>query len=262
MPDGTPGWYREARRLAGSARWVWRERGPRYFAGDVADMAVAYATYPVRRRQFANEAFELGGRRLLYARHHYNRAWRNERSVELALAFEFLAHARGRVLEVGNVLAHYGCSGHDVLDKYEESPGVVNADIVDFVPDKPYDAILSISTLEHVGWDERPREPDKPLRAYRNLRAMLAPEGTMLVTCPLGQNPHLDAMIQAGELDFPVRHYLLRTNAHNDWQEAGLAEVAGARYGSPYRNANALFVGIVPGVGEGQRPSPTGPSDD
>lgn len=237
---------REARRLVASARFSLRERGPRFLIGDAFDLAASYVTYPVAARKRGLRTFSVGDREYRYASDHYNRAWRNERAVELALGRAFLAENRGlRLLEVGNVLAHYGAVGHDVLDKYEDAPNVINDDIVDFVADPPYEAILSISTLEHVGWDERPREPDKTLRAYRALRSMLAPGGAMLLTCPIGQNPHLDEYIQQEELDFPLRHYLQRVSRDNEWREVDREAVRGAQYHRPYRNANALFVGIV-----------------
>jgi hypothetical protein len=134
---------------------------------------------------------------------------------------------------------------HDILDKYEESPGVLNEDIVDFAPDVPYEAVLCISTLEHVGWDEKPRERDKCLRAYQNLRKILAPEGAMLLTSPVGQNAFLDDYIAEQALDFPEIHYLKRISKDNTWREVTLAEVRGSKYHDPFRNANALFVGIV-----------------
>src|SRR2546430_9278756 len=56
----------------------------------------------------------------------------------------------------------------------------------------PYDLIVSVSTLEHVGYDEDPREPDKAARAVRNLLGLLAPGGTMLATIPIGHNRDLD----------------------------------------------------------------------
>ena len=240
---------REVRRLWDSARWQLKERGPKETMADAAHFAWSYVVYPVRKRSFEGETFEFAGRQLPYFRHHYNRAWTNERSVELALAFDFLErNDRGRILEVGHVLAHHGRGGHDVVDKYEQSPGVVNVDIVDFTPDARYDVIVSISTLEHVGFDERPREPDKTLRAYRRLREVLAPGGAMLLTCPMGYNPHLDEFIRDGRLDFPEIHYLRRVSKENHWAEVDLAEVKDARYGEPFRNANAVFVGIVPGL--------------
>jgi|SRR5581483_4845143 len=238
---------REARRLWNSAKFIYGERGLRWLVGDTIDLASSYITYPFRSAGVASRTFEIGGRRLHYVCHHYNRAWRNERSVELALAFDFLERQQGRLLlEVGNVLSHYRSDlHHDVLDKYERSPNVLNEDIVDFEPAVPYEAVLSISTLEHVGWDERPREPDKVLRAYHQLRKILAEGGAMLVTCPLGQNPHLDRYVAEQALDFPERHYLLRVSKDNEWREVGLDEVRGARYHEPFRNANALFVGVV-----------------
>jgi hypothetical protein len=238
---------REARRLWQSTKFIYGERGVRWLAGDTVDFVSSYVMYPVRSRRVGERTFEIGGRQLHYVSHYYNRAWRNERSVELALAFDYLDRHRGeRLLEIGNVLSHYRSQAdHDVLDKYERSPGVVNVDIVDFTPRKPYDGVVSISTLEHVGWDERPREPEKVLRAYRQMRTFVAPGGTMLVTCPIGQNPHLDEYIAEGRIDFPERHYLLRVSKDNDWREVGLEDVKGARYHEPFRNANALFVGMV-----------------
>jgi len=94
-------------------------------------------------------------------------------------------HPDERILEVGNVLAHYYPHQHDVLDKYEQAPGVMNGDVVDFRPGKLYDLIVSISTLEHVGWDEEPRDPLKFLRGVEHLTTLLAPGGRMLVTLPI-----------------------------------------------------------------------------
>lgn len=68
------------------------------------------------------------------------------------------------MLEVGNVLSHYFPIHHDIVDKYEVCPGVINQDIADFLPQEKYDLILSISTVEHVGWDEQPQEPTKLLQ--------------------------------------------------------------------------------------------------
>jgi hypothetical protein len=238
---------REARRLVASAKFAYQDRGPRFLAGDAADFAASYLTYPFLIGKRRGRTFDVGATAIAYATDHYNRAWRNERAVELALGRRFLdLHHGKRVLEVGNVMAHYGSYAHDVLDKYEDSPGVMNEDIVDFAPERPYDAILSISTLEHVGWDERPREPDKTLRAYRQLRKALADDGAMLLTCPIGQNAYLDDYIAEDALDFPERHYLKRISADNVWREVSLGEVKGSQYHEPYRNANALFIGVVP----------------
>ncbi len=239
---------RELRRLVDSARFHLGERGVKGVADEVVDVARAYATYPLARRTRAGRTLLFAGRPIPEVMHHYNRAWRNERTVELSLARDFLAGTTpGRTLEIGNVLSHYGPVDHSILDKYEHSPGVINEDIVDFTPEVPYDRVVSISTLEHVGWDERPREPDKVLRAYRNIRTLVGDEGAILLTCPLGQNPHLDEYLHAGEIDFPVQRWLRRISDDNRWEECESEDVKGAKYGEPYRNANAVFVGVAPG---------------
>ncbi|MBA3653236.1 MAG: hypothetical protein H0W70_03470 [Actinobacteria bacterium] len=224
------------------------EQGVAGAVAEVADVARSYALYPFLHRRWEREPLRFRGLDLRYTRHHYNRAWRNERSVELTLALDFLAQTPpGRTIEIGNVLSHYVPVSHDILDKYEVSPGVMNVDIVDYRPDEKYARVVSVSTLEHVGWDERPREPDKVVRAYRAIRDLVCDGGSILLTCPLGQNPHLDEYIHSGAIDFPIQTAIKRISRDNRWLEVPLSEVHGARYGAPYRNANALFVGIVPG---------------
>ena len=44
-------------------------------------------------------------------------------------------------------------------------------------PTKLYDLIISISTLEHIGWDEAPRDDTKILRALDNLMSLLSENG-------------------------------------------------------------------------------------
>src|SRR4051794_26733764 len=76
--------------------------------------------------------FRLDGRDHPYAVEPYNATWRNERTVEVTLLRDALQrHRGGRVLELGNVMAHYGHVGHDVVDRYEAAPGVHNVDILD-----------------------------------------------------------------------------------------------------------------------------------
>ena len=69
----------------------------------------------------------------------------------------------------------------------------------------------------------------------------------MLLTCPIGQNRYLDEYIQDGADRLP-RAPLPPSGsaATTEWREVELSDVKGARYHSPYRNANAVFVGIVP----------------
>jgi hypothetical protein len=112
----------------------------------------------------SRKTFIFNGKTYYYFVHKYNTTWKNERAVEVPIIWDIVReHYRQgkRVLEVGNVLSHYFRIFHDVLDKYEVAEGVINQDVVDFKPAWKYDLIVSISTLEHVGWDEEPKEPEK-----------------------------------------------------------------------------------------------------
>lgn len=148
-----------------------------------------------RQKRRPARHFELHGVQYPQLVHYYNRTWRNERAVEIPLAVAFLDAHPGPALEVGNVLVNYGPIGHVVVDKYEKGAAVVNVDVVDYHPDTRFAAIVAVSTLEHVGWDEDITDATKILRAVRSLRGLLTPTGRMLVTCPLSYNPYLDGLI-------------------------------------------------------------------
>lgn len=127
--------------------------------------------------------------------HMYNCTWLNERGAELAVVRNWLG--RGSMLEVGNVLSHYDIAPpHRIVDRYEHGPGVENVDVFDVTGS--FDQIVAISTLEHVRWDEDPREDGGSQAALEHLRSLLAPGGRMLVTIPTGHNPPLDEWLLAG----------------------------------------------------------------
>ncbi|MBV9664980.1 MAG: methyltransferase domain-containing protein [Actinobacteria bacterium] len=171
----------------------------------------------------------------------YNTTWRNERAVEIPLALHFLSAHPGSLLEVGNVLPFYGRAGHTVVDKYEVSPGVLNVDVVEYEPPERFDAIVCISTLEHVGWDEVPRDPPKFLRALTHLRTLLAPGGRMLVTCPLAYNEFLDAGIADGRFAPAHESFLLRTGRR--WHQTDSANArASGRYLGETWGGTAIWV--------------------
>jgi SAM-dependent methyltransferase len=193
-----------------------------------------------------SRTFTFQGRSCKYFYHRHNTTWRNARAVELPIIWEIVRNHRGkRILEVGNVLSHYFPVSHDVLDKYEKGEGVINKDVVDFKPSTKYDLIVSISTLEHVGWDERPRDPMKVLRAVESLVDCLAPSGKLAVTFPLAYNPELDKLLKDGKLQFTGQRYLKRVSRDNRWKEVEWEDVRDARYGYPYPRANALVIGTI-----------------
>lgn len=197
-----------------------------------------------RRRK----TFILDGRKYRQFWHPYNTTWDNERCVEIPVVASQWVRARAagrRVLEVGNVLQHYGFSGHDMVDKYEHAKGVVNEDVLDFKPTAGgYDLVVSISTFEHIGWDEVPFDPPKLWRALRRANTVLLnPGGRSIATVPLGQNAALDRALRRGESLFARQSFLKRVST-SDWVQCGLDEAVRAEYGSPFPCGNAVLIGF------------------
>jgi SAM-dependent methyltransferase len=232
----TLGRWRTARQVVAERGWLYLLR-----------IAALWAASPLWRPYYKvfPRSFEFAAARHTYFLHNYNLTWSNERAVEIPIVRALLAEHRGRhILEVGNVLSHYSAGDHEVLDKFETGPSVTNEDVVAFRSPVPYDLIVSISTLEHVGWDEEPKDPGKILRAVANLGEQLAPGGRMLVTLPLGYNPDMDALLARDAIPFTHR-YCLRRQGWCDWREVPWEEIAGSRYGEGWPGARGLVIGIT-----------------
>ena len=68
-------------------------------------------------------SFSYAGRTHPLFHHPYHYTWLNERAVEVPVFRALVAgQAPAHVLEVGNVLSHYGPVGHEVVDRYERAP--------------------------------------------------------------------------------------------------------------------------------------------
>jgi cyclopropane fatty-acyl-phospholipid synthase-like methyltransferase len=165
--------------------------------------------------------------------------------VEIPIVNEYIKQSTAdKVLEVGNVLPHYFKYGHTVIDKFEKAKGVINVDAIDYKPSTRFDRIISISTIEHIGWDDHPRDDKKIPVAIDVLKNLLAAGGKLIVTAPMGYNPNLDNMIRSGILNFTEQFFLKRINAYGEWEEIEMTDTTGAEYGKPFPCANVLFVGI------------------
>jgi hypothetical protein len=193
--------------------------------------------------------FTFQGRPYHYLYHHCSTTWKNERAVEVPIILEKVQSCQGgRILEVGNVLSHYVPFQHDIVDKYEKVDGVINQDVVDFQPaeNEKYDLIVSISTMEHVGWDEKPRDPMKIPLALENLTTKcLAPGGEIVITLPIGYNTYLDKLLKENKIRFTEQYYLKRISDDNKWIEVGVGEAREAKYGAPFPYANMVAIGVI-----------------
>jgi hypothetical protein len=215
-----------------------------------------FTNYVRHRALRWQRSFTLAGLAYSYHLGRYNTTWHHERAVEVPVAWEILRWFEPeKVLEVGNVLPHYFKTSHTVLDKDEADPRVVNTDVVDYKTDRRFDLIISISTLEHVGFDySEVVEPHKILLAIDHLRGLLSDHGRLLITLPMGYNPHLDELLRDGTLRFDRLLAMERITPDNRWRETSWANVASARYDDPYRGANGLVFGIIGADGESDLP--------
>lgn len=223
---------------------VYKTRGIFYLIRSGIYSIFFFVFYKIRRQN----TFSLQGRKYQYFCSLPNSTWLNERSVEIPIMMDIVSkyHSR-KILEIGNVLSNYFNFEHDIVDKYEIKDGVINQDVVDFKRPEKYDLIVSISTLEHVGWDEIPREEMKIPRVIQNLKGLVRPkDGMIIVTLPLGYNMALDRIIRDGLIQFTSEYYLRRVSKNNRWEEVSKKAVQNAKYvNGRYPHATGLLVGII-----------------
>jgi SAM-dependent methyltransferase len=233
-----------ARRAARSAA----DRGPLPVLADCVSWAGRWILGRARAGRPARDTFRYDGADHAYLHHRYHYTWLNERAVEVPLAGAVLdrALAEGtdpaRVLEVGNVLAHYRPVRHTVVDKYEQGPGVRNVDVADLDLPGRYDLVLAVSTLEHVGLDEDVLDPEKPARAIDRLVSALAPGGRLWCTVPVGYNPELDRRLREDGLGFTRLTALRRLDRANRWAQVPVEDVWGIGYDRLLYTAHAVVV--------------------
>lgn len=184
---------------------------------------------------------EYGGKRIDYVVEPYNLTCANERCVELGIIEGALPDS-GKVLEVGHVWGHYRDHDFHVVDKYEQAAGVDNSDFLDLPEDRKYDFVFSISTFEHIGWDEEPRTPEKVGDALAKVPKLLAPGGTAVITMPVGWNPWLDEQLSSGGITADRIDWYVRNGLFCSWRNASREEGVAQKYGSPHAAANGLIV--------------------
>lgn len=204
--------------------------------------------YKIYVEKFRDSTFKFNGIEYKYFIDRYSCTWSNERAVEVPIFTKILGKAlksNKRTLEIGRVLDHYleNDGKWDVLDKYEKSEGVIIEDILDYIPADKYDLVISISTMEHVGFDEENGDSQKVVSAIDNiLNNIVSHNGNFVFSVPLGFNSFLDDKIYSGMLPTQNIKYLKR-DGRMRWHESDLKEVKGSVYGDPhYVSANAVAV--------------------
>lgn len=199
---------------------------------------------PVIISTLPRRTFRYKGEDLEYVYHRYNMTWASERCVEVPIGRWWVRRfAPEATLEVGNVLSHYGPVQHHILDKFERAPGVINEDILAYRPAAKYRLIFSISTFEHIGFDDEAdgSSAEKILKAIEACRRLLTADGKLVITIPINYNPELDESIAREKLPTNERTFLSRV-AYTNWVETDQASALKARYKEPFPYANAIMV--------------------
>lgn len=210
-----------------------------------------FPAYKVFLRKSVNTQFKFDEKTYTYAIHPYNVTWVSERAVEVPIILDYIYSALAknkRILEVGNVMAHYKLDDTEwkIVDKYEKGKNVVNADIVDFVDSTKYDLIFSVSTMEHVGFDEEDIDDTKVAKALNHVqKTLLEKNGLFIFTVPIGYNKSLDQQLFNNSLKNVSKIIYLKRLKKLKWVQTNKSEVKSCVYGSPYAGGNALAVVFV-----------------
>ena len=196
-----------------------------------------------------HKKFTFNKKEYKYFYHLYNRTVAGERVVEIPLALDILDKYKDKdILEVGNVMSHYIRTNYPILDLHEKGRTVVNKDVISFNLKKKFDLILSVSTMEHVGFSKRYWEPKKPKKFSKgivNLKKHLKKNGELFVTFPLFYNDYISDLILKKKDPFTKRYFFKRTSHLNEWKQISFSEaIKGNSYEGYFANANILFIGV------------------
>lgn len=199
---------------------------------------------PKRRHTFFHRGIELP-----YLYHSYNYASHNMRSVEVPIVCYYLALMRAqnpnaRVLEFGNVLEHYMVRDWPVLDIKEKRQGIINADVMAWEPPQRYDLIMSISTIEHVGFGAYAEYTASvlPCQVVSRLKSWLTPDGVLIATVPAGYNKQLDHEIIMGKLGIDYNWFMRRINDANEWGDCTLQEWAVMPFNGKWKWGSGMVI--------------------
>ena len=168
--------------------------------------------------------FRFNSKQYEYFKHPYNNAAENMRTLEVPIIHEYLRHqsAFDYILEIGNVLSHYGKTTWDIIDLKE---GPIKQDLMTWEPQTQYDLIVSISTVEHIN--------ASPEDIIQKIRSLLTLGGKAIITLPTGYNPEWDKSLLGGELNVIVVGCMERRD-DNSWIECSLWDAVK----KPYRQGS------------------------
>jgi len=197
--------------------------------------------------------FVFRGKEYVYLNHPYNLAYQCERAVEIPIVWSKFQGVEGKILEIGNTLSHYYQANHEIIDKYETGTEIINEDFMRFNPQARYDLIVSISTIEHIGFDEEPQDKTKTQEALKNIERLLSKKGCAIVTVPFPYNPELDDIIARKRIAGWDWGFLMKIGAR-EWVEVSIEKAKTAKFNYPFPHANCIAVGVFNNAEWGPKP--------
>ena len=178
--------------------------------------------------------FNFAGMALEYLKHNYNDADKNMRTVEVPIIIALMKRHKdvAHFLEIGNVLSHYIPVDHLVLDKYERiaqrSREIrIRQDLMEFNSVNNFDLIVSISTIEHIGFGNYLEIGDRkwtPFEIVSKIRSLLTDVGVAYVTVPIGYNPRIDRWLLEGHIGANMTGCMHRISDDNQWESCRLSQ--------------------------------------
>jgi len=184
-----------------------------------------------------------------YFNHEYNNTLKNERAIEVTLGFRFI-QASKRVVEIGSVMPYYGFLDHDVVDPYDSHLNCIREDAEYFeFTDR---AVLSISTIEHIGdkeFSELLNVKFDPYKSVRVLHKIKKEARSFLITFPGGYNAILNEELRRARLNFDIFAYERVQLTPPLWRYISDVEdsLFDIEYNVPFPAANIVFV-LVKGI--------------
>lgn len=189
----------------------------------------------------------------------------DERAVECPWFFTRLKSGERRILDAGSSLNHYdllnlflwqGRELHITTLANEGRPAAAVKPVYAYqdlrrmgYPDGSFDAVVCISTLEHVGMDntllytgdarKKEHKPEAYLEALDEMKRVLKNGGSLYLTMPYGQHRDLGwfQVFDAGMVDDVQRHFAPRAvtveyfkYAQGQWDRADKQSCAQGRY--------------------------------
>jgi hypothetical protein len=165
----------------------------------------------------------------------YNNPRINERNIELPIAFWFIENYNDNLIEIGEVTPFYRDHQHPVYDLSSELPER-RRDVFDLtLADKN---VLSISTVEHVGFGDYGNKPE-PHLAIKAIKKIMKESRNYMITFPVGYNKELDIDVME---KLNMQYFIMFRDEANKWSMADHKNMAQYQYNNPYYAGNAICV--------------------